>query len=311
MIEKKIANMPKFPSMVVASVTNTCTHQCLHCQHKEYSKRSHYKRMDMDISLFRKIVDEMSNYPKTVLRIVAWGEPCLHPKIIEFINYATSKVNTIIITNGYLLCSELSLALMKTGLQLVEISIDAANIETYRTIRHCDDQNAYNVVVNNVIEMIKLRNLHKYKTKIVVSYVTWPNDASEKEYLDFEKNWQGIADGIVKRRLHSFCGTISSNLVKLPEDRLPCYGLWGRCNINPVGEIAVCYNQWIEHANILADLNDPEITIYNTWNGPVLEKIRQEQMKGIFTGPCHACIDYNPFAWKHPFEEVIRKTVRK
>jgi hypothetical protein len=36
-------------------------------------------------------------------------------------------------------------------------------------------------------------------------------------------------------------------------------------------------------------------------------QMRREQVAGVYTGPCENCKDYNPFAWEHPFEEVIEK----
>jgi hypothetical protein len=70
----------------------------------------------------------------------------------------------------------------------------------------------------------------------------------------------------------------------------------------------ICYNQWEENENnVLADLNAPEVSIAGIWQGPALQKLREQQLKGIFMGPCANCKDYNPYAWEHPFEDVVNR----
>jgi pyruvate-formate lyase-activating enzyme len=302
-------DIPNFPSIVVVALTNACTHKCTFCQYQYYSTDPDYQLKNMSFTVFKKIVDEMSNYEKTALRLCAWGEPLLHPDIVAYVEYASSKnVQTVLLTNGYPLNPDLSLKLMKAGLNFVEVSIDAAYIETYREVRKCNDKDAFNKVKYNVTQMLKLRNEKNLATKIVVSHVTWPNEQSEKEFLKFREKWNGLVDDVVKRRLHSFACAVNPDLIKVPENRLPCYGLWGRGIVNPWGKIVICYNQWEKEKWALADLNDEDVSIASTWTGDRLIEMRHEQVNGVFTGPCADCKDYNPYAWDHPFEEVIERT---
>lgn len=215
-----------FPSIVVAALTNVCTHKCNHCQYKYYSTASNYKQHHMSMNVFKKIVQDMENYKGTALRLCAWGEPLLHPNIIEFLKYASSKkVKTLLLSNGYPLSTNLSYDLMNAGLDFIEISIDTAQNETYQKVRSCDDPDAFYKVIKNVNEMIQCRNKNNFSTKIVVSYVTWPNGESEKEFTVFKEKFQGFTDDVVKRRLHSFMCAVDPGLIKVPDDRLPCYGL--------------------------------------------------------------------------------------
>jgi MoaA/NifB/PqqE/SkfB family radical SAM enzyme len=302
----------QFPSMVVAAIANTCTHSCIHCQHRFYSKHDDYQEYYMKQRVFERIVNEIASYPESLLRICAWGEPCLHDKLIEFVDYAhRKKVRTVLLTNGYLLNSTLSESLMQAGLTMAEISIDAATEETFRKIRPSKDANAFRTVVENVEKMIALRNDEKYSTKIVVSFVVWPRADSENEFENFNLFWQNRADVAVKRRLTSFCGAIDPELIKIPEDRKPCYGLWARLNINPWGKVQLCYNLWERDKWILGDLNRSGISIASIWNSKEFKLLREQQIDGVFTGPCADCKDYNPYAWDHPFEEVFQKAMDK
>lgn len=302
-------DIPIFPSIVVAALTNVCTHKCDFCQYKNYSKNPDFELHHMSSTVFKKIVDNMSGYEGTALRLCAWGEPLLHPEIVSFVEYATSKnVKTILLSNGYPLTKELSFNLMKAGLNFVEISIDANTLETYQRVRICDNKNAFYKVTRNVEEMISVRNENSFPTKIVVSHVTWPSKESENEFISFKERWTGIVDDVVKRRLHTFMCAVNPDLVKVPDDRLPCYGLWARGVINPWGKMVICYNQWEKDKWAVADLNDDSVTIADTWTGFRFTEMRHEQVNGIFTGPCANCKDYNPYAWDHPFEEVISRT---
>jgi radical SAM protein with 4Fe4S-binding SPASM domain len=266
----------------------------------------------MEQQVFEKIVTEMASYPDSLLRICAWGEPCLHEKLIEFVDFANrKKVKTVLLTNGYLLNSKLSESLMQAGLTMAEISIDAANEQSFREIRPSKDANSFSRVVKNVEKMIALRHNENYVTRIVVSFVVWPTAESENEFEKFDLYWQNRADVVVKRRLTSFCGAVDPNLIKIPEDRKPCYGLWGRLNINPWGKVQLCYNLWEMDKWILGDLNHSGISIASIWNGKKLKLLREQQIAGIYTGPCADCKDYNPYAWDHPFEEVFHKAMDK
>jgi pyruvate-formate lyase-activating enzyme len=310
MYKSKISpnSIPGFPNILVAALTNACTHKCDFCQYKNYSKHPDYILKHLDGKVFKKIVDEMSGIKNTALRLCAWGEPLMHPDIVEFVRYAASKkVKTVLLTNGYLLRPELSLELMKAGLSFVEVSIDAANIDTYQKVRVCDDKAAFFKVKDNVKKIIELRNKFDFKTRIVVSYVTWPNKESEDEFIHFENEWANHADDIVKRRLHSFMCAVDPGLIKVPDDRLPCYGLWARATVNPWGKIVICYNQWEKDKWAIADLNVSHTTIAGTWTGEKFSQLRRDQVNDIYTGPCENCNDYNPYAWEHPFEEVIEK----
>jgi uncharacterized Fe-S cluster-containing radical SAM superfamily protein len=297
-----------FPSMLVVSLTNVCDYACVHCFHRIYSRQPGYQRQYMPKAIFRRIVAELKEHPATSLRLIAWGEPLLHADVVEFVRLTRQSAleNPItLITNGYHLTPELSLALMQAGLDLIEVSLDAVTAESYRRVRVAPDSNAFGVVTANLQAMLQQRNEGGYETRIAVSYIVWPAETSQADYQLFEKQWSGAADEVIRRRLHTFKGAVPTR-IPLPEQRGPCRGLWARCNINPWGQISVCYNDW-ENANVLGDLRLPNTTIAEVWQGNELNSLRTDQCQGVFRGICAQCRDYNPTAWEHPYEEVIAR----
>ena len=300
-----------FPPMVVVSVGNACNYACSHCFYPTYSLQPGYARHDMDFEVFRKIADEMGRHPESVLRLIAWGEPLLHPRLDEFVSYmrkAGPHNKVTLITNGSLLTPARSLALMKAGLDLVEVSIDAAHEATYRARRRTSLAEAFRTVVSNVQSMAALRREHKIETRIVVSFIVAPNQDSEQEFVEFREVWSRTVDDVVKRPQHTFKGTLSQHR-PLPARRTPCQGLWTRCDITPWGEVSVCYNDW-ERANILGDLNDDDVSIESVWRGQVLRQMQVAQTEGRFCGICEHCKDYNPDADVAPYEMVIDRVFR-
>jgi hypothetical protein len=303
-----IADAPVFPPMVVVALTNACDYACVHCFHRIYVRQPDYVHQDMPFAIFQRIIAELRQHPGAALRLIAWGEPLLHPQLAEFVAHGRARApeNPItLITNGYHLTPSLSLALMQGGLDLVEISVDAVSAQAYRRVRVGPCRAAFETVCTNVRALIRQRDAGGFKTRVAVSYIVWPDAESEAEYAAFAAQWRGVADEVVQRRLHSFKGAVAA-AVPPSGPRLPCRGLWARCNINPWGEISVCYNDW-ENRHVVADLRQPDATIALAWRGEVLERYRAGQRAGVFEGICADCRDYNPDAWQQPYENVIAR----
>ena len=159
-----------FPNMVVISITNTCDFACTHCYYPRYVTQPGYRRHNMEEAIFRKIVDEMGSRPGSALRFIAWGEPLLHPKVVEFTYYAHQAAShnpLTLITNGYWLTPDCSRALMEAGLDLVEVSIDAATPETYQKVRVSRHLDAFSQVEQKregdgaSTQQIKVPNAHR------------------------------------------------------------------------------------------------------------------------------------------------------
>jgi pyruvate-formate lyase-activating enzyme len=294
-----------FPSMVVVAITNACDFACTHCFHPRYVQSPEYCHHDMEMPVFRKIVDEMSDHPGSILRLIAWGEPLCHPELVDAIAYAANTAPgcpVTLITNGYRMPPDRSRAMMEAGLGLIEISIDATTEDAYRRVRFSSHTDAFDTVEGNVREMARLRGELGLGTRIAVSFIEYPTEQSRLDYAAFATRWEGGVDEVIRRPAHTFKGVLS--LPRREGPRPPCYGLWARCNINPWGEINVCFNDW-ENRYVLGDLRTPDTTIAGVWRGPRLVELRADQCRGRFHGICEICRDYNPDAWSRPYEQVV------
>ncbi|KIX11499.1 radical SAM/SPASM domain-containing protein [Dethiosulfatarculus sandiegensis] len=91
-----LTELDYFPPILYISPTNACTHRCAICAHKDYmrkglSETGERQRGLMDWDRFRAICEQI---PDDVARIYFYkhGEPLLHPRYLEMVQYLRQKV---------------------------------------------------------------------------------------------------------------------------------------------------------------------------------------------------------------------------
>jgi MoaA/NifB/PqqE/SkfB family radical SAM enzyme len=95
------------------------------------------------------------NYSKFISLHGSEGEPLLYPKLIDVLKLIDPKtVYTRFSSNGLLLSKELSTRLILAGLKEINISIDAANAETYHKIRN---NNGFDKILHNIRQLTDLK----------------------------------------------------------------------------------------------------------------------------------------------------------
>lgn len=111
------------PEVLTVFVTDRCNMRCRECHYANSDTVGYRLNQvgDMDKSIFRKLLDEISGNP-----IVSFtgGEPLLHPLIDEFILYAKDKGKfCTLVTNGWML-EERAEEICHTGLDILTVSLD-------------------------------------------------------------------------------------------------------------------------------------------------------------------------------------------
>ncbi len=87
--------MKKFKKIYI-EITNNCNLNCEFCIHNQRDNKF------ISFTEFKKLLDKISDYTD-YLYFHVMGEPLLHPKINNLIDYASSKFMINITTNGYLI----------------------------------------------------------------------------------------------------------------------------------------------------------------------------------------------------------------
>ena len=107
--------------VVVWNMTRRCNLKCVHC----YAQS---EDIDYDNELTHEqslaMMDDLADFGVPVM-LFSGGEPLIHPRLVEYAQYAVSKgMRAVISTNGTLITKEKAKQLKEVGLSYVGISLD-------------------------------------------------------------------------------------------------------------------------------------------------------------------------------------------
>ncbi|WOF15385.1 radical SAM protein [Methanoplanus sp. FWC-SCC4] len=306
----------RFPSQINVDVTNRCNLSCIHCPHSVEDYHKNNPVIYLDESLNKKMVDEVATYGKgcvQYIRYTADGEPLLHPKIYEMLLYAKENSGAVVTltTNGTLLNEKNLDKLIKSNIDVIDISIDAHYKETYEKIRV---GGSFEKVVNNVLNLLKRRGEFKDGIKIMVSFVEQEFNRQEKEkFIEF---WtESGVDNVVIRPLHSVGGSVEEIAVQMNANsdesvRKPCIYPWERILLNSDGNLHYCPVSFGKN-DIIADYRTNNI--FKIWSGEMYNDLRKAHLKHSFENYplCKGCPDWKNICWPGEsgtnYSEIIDK----
>ncbi len=146
-INKKHANLLKGPLEVQFDVTNKCNFRCLHCYNA--SGENCYTSDELtDLEILKLFKDLKTLEPFNVC--FCGGETLLRLNVIlKAAKIIKDKVpNLSIVTNGYLLTEKNLDALLDSGINRIQISLDGNTKETYERLRL--KENSYEHAINAI-----------------------------------------------------------------------------------------------------------------------------------------------------------------
>ena len=266
-----------FPKYFTIETCNNCNAKCIMCPK---GQRGTQTMQMMDDSMFDRIVKELSEYNDWIEAIClnSDGEPLLDKKIASRIkklkDIGIKHVN--ISTNASLLTEERICELMKAGLDDIRISLDA-----YEKIRQGLN---YDIVRQNVLDLIRLRNDSKCKMSIRIRMVEMKENFDERaEWLAFWKSKVNLEiDKVQLMPIHTWSGKIETeekDKIDYYADK-PCISVFSSFTINYDGLVQLCDSD-IEQQEIMGSIN--ENTIKEIWRGKRFEAVRH----------CHANAERN------------------
>lgn len=235
------------------------------------------------------------------IRYTAMGEPLLHPHLFDFLNFAKQHAKTTITltTNGTLLTAEAALKLFDSGVDIIDVSLDAFSSEAYAKIRKGGTRDKTYAHVEHLLNERSRRNM---TVKIVTTFIEQEANRGEAEV--FKQFWQNAgADYVIIRRLHSHAGGkagLADALAKslATSARRPCLYPWERLSLNPHGFLIYCPSDWT-HRSIVADFTKTGIA--DTWTGQAMQALRTAHTTNSFKEfpLCANCPDWAQTRWPH------------
>jgi len=138
------------PLEVVVEITTHCNYSCIHC-FRNLMKPSEHGFMDLD--LYRKLLNQLEEINVKKLTFTGWGEPLVHPHVLDFLSEAKKRGFHILLnTNGSLL-AEYAEDIAKIGVDGVVVSIDSADPDLYEKIRV---GGAFDSVLSGVLKLVEV-----------------------------------------------------------------------------------------------------------------------------------------------------------
>ena len=285
-----------YPHRMYLESTNACNLRCIMCPTGLGLVRR--KKGFLDWHLFRQIVDEMAPHVSmTTLHI--WGEPLLHPRIVEMIAYCRDhELSAEISTNATLLTPELSQAILDAGLEAIYLCLDGTTPETYETVRQ---EASFDKTLANISKFLELRTQGEYERPITkLQIIELAPTVDEIEC--FKRVWSvpGV-DRINVKALDSWGDQVQGISSLRPNEkpplprRYPCPNLWYHVHIYWDGTL-VCCDRDFDASYPLGNVQDG---VMKAWRGPEMTRLRLKHINHDLDD-VPSCANCSEWAWWQP-----------
>jgi len=251
----------------------------------------------MSWELFEKIIFQIREDAR-VIQLYWMGESFFHPQLIDMIKLCKAKTSAKVMlsTNGSILKCDIIDAMLKSGIDEVIISLDAA-----------DEQKIYEVIrvgghlasVNSNVEYLLSKNNNR--VHIVLQFIDMFINRSEREI--FKQKWIQANCTVSIQCLYTWSNQIPSlNLASdnlspvVKKERVPCADLWNKVSIHWDGNVSACCFDW--HSTLLLGDTNKE-SLIDIWNGESAKTLREMHCSGKYSDIplCKECD-----AWAEPDE---------
>lgn len=314
--EKQMYEFPKIVNLEV--YRGDCPCSCVHCPvgiTKPNKRKERFDQKVIDLRLYRKIVEEMSFYPLSTLRIHSVGEPLIWEDLLKALEYSHHKGIRSWIFTCALTDKKQLLNMVCQNTSIVEVSLNSTTPEDYKTTKGID---AFNLVVENI------KYIHDLKRKgssvrLIVSRVQSLNRDADNEFIRYWRS-TGLVDDAFVRTYHTYNDLMPEVSNKCRIEHEACLVHWARFNISVDGYAVVCFNELfkekLEHSLILGDLNKESIS--SIWHGSSLSALRHAELTGDYSKldftdvlPCKDCRSFQPLKGNRQTSEYQIKQIEK
>lgn len=279
----KIVN--NFPIVVCIEPTSICNLRCIMCfqADKSFSSDKKYLGM-MDFEFYKRVIDECAENELRSIVLASRGEPFLHPRFCEMVEYAKTKgiMDIKINTNATKLNEEQARRLLRAEPNLLVFSVDSSNKEEYERIRVGAK---FDEVVTNIRNLNRIRK-EEFPNSTVRTRISMVIIGTDQDVEAARIFWKDLVDEFAVNKV-----TNRLDIYNLPkvENNNHCSLLWERLYIWWDGLTNPCDE---DYKSILSPGKvDANITIKQIWNGEKMKKFRElheNKMKNSMH-PCSRC----------------------
>ncbi|MBN2177888.1 MAG: SPASM domain-containing protein [Deltaproteobacteria bacterium] len=282
---RRTTNLPG-PFGVRVQTVDRCNQACLMCPYSILEKPGPPNYIDD--ALYAHILNELKKigtvrYFTPMLQDEPLVDKNIHLRIEKARATLGDTPSIYVVTNGVMLNPRKVDDLIAAGVDLISVSIDAVNDDTYEAIHGSRN---FGKVRGNVRSLLHLNP----RPRVEVRFLKQRDNAGEER--DFARYWKGLGADLLFHRVVNRAGTLSAfeeikrgkrnlkeRLFLIARDRvspfcpLPFYFL----NILWNGEIILCCNDWGPQ-EILGDISRQSLS--EVWNGSAMNRHRHLLYQG-------------------------------
>jgi len=239
----------------------------------------------IDFEFFKKIIDQADELETGAVTIASRGEPTMHKKFIEMLEYINQKENIFEIktnTNGTYLNEKMCHAIFKNNVTQIVISSDHYIKEHYERLRLGSN---FEKVVKNVDMLFNIRKKYypQSLTEIRISGIDNEKKLDRKKFKEF---WIQRCDHVTAsfplERWNTYENSVQSEL------KDPCEYLWDRMYVWFDGKVNPCdadYKSYLSFGDVSKD------SISTVWKSNKITELRAEHIKNLRNKivPCDRC----------------------
>jgi radical SAM protein with 4Fe4S-binding SPASM domain len=266
-----------FPMHLDIEATSRCNLRCTFCDKLPQLAKGQFG--DMDMVLYKKIIDEGARNNLWGVKLSYRGEPLLHKGIVEMVSYAKKNgiLDVYFNTNGMLLTRSMSEQLLDAGLDRISISIEGTEPEQFE--RHRVGAR-FDVIIKNIDDLLEARKKRGSAfPKLRIQTVYFPGMDVER-YKDF---WSKRCDEVAAIDYKD-----GANLKTGLTHDWACPQLWQRMTIQWDGSVSPCNN---DDRCLLVVGNINERTVRECWHDNSVNDARRLHKEGAShkVPACNGC----------------------
>lgn len=272
------------PIVVTIDPSSICNFQCAFCPNRDGKLISSIKRYQgfLELKVFKKCIDDLGEFDKKIYMIKLYkdGEPLLNPNFISMVQYARSKpwIDRIMLTsNGSQLSHKLSRKLVKSGLNIIHISLEGMSAKKYQEFAKVKID--FDKFVKEIAFLYSIRG--KCEISVKVPYENL-DKGDEKMFHQIFKN---ITSSYFIERISpvwptldvSGLGRFKEGVYRIKTKNLKvCPYLFYQMAVNSDGTVSACCVDW-KRELIIGDAKTESLV--DIWNGQSLNRLRIKNLE--------------------------------
>ena len=274
-----------YPPYLLIEPVSACNLRCPFCFQIDTTFTRKPFMGVIDFEFYKKLIDEADEIGVGAITLASRGEPTMHKKFIEMIEYVSQKENIFEVklnTNGTFLTDDICHAIFKNNITQMVISSDHYIKEDYERLRVGSN---FEKVVSNVDNLFNIRKkLYPNSiTEIRISGVDNEKNLDREKFYNF---WIQRSDHVSASFPLERWDTYNNPVH--PDINDPCNLIWDRMYVWWDGKVNPCdadYKSYLSYGNA------KENSIKDLWNNQKNLELRKKHLNGDRkkVNPCNKC----------------------